>query len=357
MPGKQQLEISLFGPGFGECALVHLGAQNWMIVDSCIDQRRGAQPALAHLEALGLEPATVVKVVLITHWHRDHVRGMADVVAACSSAEVFLSEALTSEELLALAHMDGASTVRVANPSSEFLRVQTAISNRSDGMGGLRILNLARSNQILFRQGPQVAEAVALSPSQNDVATTRARFADVLTLGDEERRMIKEPDPNGCAVAVSVALGKHAILLGSDLEQTSSATTGWRAVVNSHRGALPRAQVFKIPHHGSISGHNDDIWNQFVHNPISVLTPFRNSRLPRPGDISRLNALSSETYSTASSLPITPSQPRGKDIALKQSARNVYDTEGKCGHVQVRSTPGRPDEWTVRLQHPARALA
>jgi len=37
-PQPDELEISLFGPGYGESTLVHLGSGNWMIVDSCLDE-------------------------------------------------------------------------------------------------------------------------------------------------------------------------------------------------------------------------------------------------------------------------------------------------------------------------------
>ena len=36
-PRTDELEVSLFGPGVGECVIVHLGAGEWMVVDSCLD--------------------------------------------------------------------------------------------------------------------------------------------------------------------------------------------------------------------------------------------------------------------------------------------------------------------------------
>src|SRR6266542_2121917 len=99
-PKPDVVEVSIFGPGFGECVLVHLGGGDWMIVDSCLDQRRGVQPALAHLDAMGIDPATAVVAVLATHWHGDHVRGLSEVVARCINAEFWLSQAVHSKDLL-----------------------------------------------------------------------------------------------------------------------------------------------------------------------------------------------------------------------------------------------------------------
>ena len=36
-PATNEVEISLFGPGYGECIVIHVGENEWVIVDSCID--------------------------------------------------------------------------------------------------------------------------------------------------------------------------------------------------------------------------------------------------------------------------------------------------------------------------------
>ncbi|PXF57856.1 MAG: hypothetical protein C4B58_08625 [Deltaproteobacteria bacterium] len=37
LPSPDELEISLFGPGRGECVVAHLGNNDWLVVDSCLD--------------------------------------------------------------------------------------------------------------------------------------------------------------------------------------------------------------------------------------------------------------------------------------------------------------------------------
>ena len=46
-PSAREIEVSLFGPGYGECVLVHLGEGQWMIVDSCVEQGSSSQPAFS----------------------------------------------------------------------------------------------------------------------------------------------------------------------------------------------------------------------------------------------------------------------------------------------------------------------
>src|SRR5271170_7292865 len=101
-PEIDELEVSVFGPGFGECLAVHLPGGKWVLVDSCRDA--GGDPVtLAYLRSLGVEPATDVSTVIASHWHMDHVDGIAELVAACESAEPVASAALYTRDLLAFA--------------------------------------------------------------------------------------------------------------------------------------------------------------------------------------------------------------------------------------------------------------
>src|SRR5437870_3908933 len=97
-PNPDQLELSLFGPGYGECVVVHLGARKWMVVDSCWDAAADRAVALRYLEGIGVDIATDIVLVVITHWHDDHIQGAASIVRAAGSAEVVCSMALRNEE-------------------------------------------------------------------------------------------------------------------------------------------------------------------------------------------------------------------------------------------------------------------
>lgn len=86
LPSLQQLESSplsllAFGPGFGESLLIRTPEGRWIAVDSTTRQRkrRAVNPTLAALDAYEAE----LDVVLLTHPHEDHVKGLRDLIERC----------------------------------------------------------------------------------------------------------------------------------------------------------------------------------------------------------------------------------------------------------------------------------
>src|SRR5437870_4971116 len=102
-PDPEGFEVSLFGPGVGESVVLHLGGGEWIIVDSCRGEH--APAAIEYLQDMGVDVAVSVKLIVATHWHNDHVRGLDDIVRRCPQAEFFCSPALFSSEFLVLAEL------------------------------------------------------------------------------------------------------------------------------------------------------------------------------------------------------------------------------------------------------------
>src|SRR6187399_53781 len=71
-PADSDIEVSIFGPGFGECIIVHIGGGRWIVIDSCVDRSRGIPACLGYFQDIGVDPLTV-ELILVTHWHDDHV--------------------------------------------------------------------------------------------------------------------------------------------------------------------------------------------------------------------------------------------------------------------------------------------
>jgi glyoxylase-like metal-dependent hydrolase (beta-lactamase superfamily II) len=98
-PGDSQVEVSVFGPGQGECLVLHLGMGEWAVVDSHRSAETGAPVALAYLKALGVSVAEQVRLIVATHWHDDHMDGLAELFSHCETAKFVCSMAMQSAEL------------------------------------------------------------------------------------------------------------------------------------------------------------------------------------------------------------------------------------------------------------------
>src|SRR3989339_631959 len=97
-PDSDQFELTLFGPGYGECAVVHVGANRWIVVDSCLDTTTRNPAVLEYFNAIGISAQEAVRLIVISHWHDDHVRGLSDIVSSCPNALVCCSSTLTQAE-------------------------------------------------------------------------------------------------------------------------------------------------------------------------------------------------------------------------------------------------------------------
>jgi len=282
-PSNDEIEVTVFGPGFGEAIAVHLGENNWVLVDSCIDPDRCRPASISYLESIGI-PSDRVKAIVASHWHDDHVRGISDVSIAYPNAEFFIPAVFNKKEAAAfLAAYSGHAAPRLTRGASELFKV----------ISGREVVHAAQERTNLLEMSilGHIARVTSLSPSSDAMAQSIAHFASYLPK-DSGTPIAHAPElkPNLEAVVVHIDLGHDSILLGSDLED--SGNLGWSALVADRWcGTRPKASVYKIAHHGSMTGHHDLIWTQLL-KPAAVvpMTPFNHGRhrLPDTEDRDRI---------------------------------------------------------------------
>lgn len=348
-PGDDVLEISLFGPGYGECAVCHLGGNEWLIVDSCIDHRRQKHPALEYLESLGIDAETAVALIVATHWHDDHVRGLSDLVLACSSAKFSCSTALRDSEFLEVVGRLDRPDTQLSSGLREMRRTFEILEGRS----GFRPIRWAMADRPLFRRPTQPAVSVtALSPSDAEFSAALQRFG--LLSGEVDRGgRTSAYGPNNTAVVLLIELAGVAALLGADLEETGDPTRGWTVVVESQTRPTKQAGVFKIPHHGSETAHQERVWEDMLDAPVALLTPFRRGRvrLPTREMLEEIKGRASETYAAASvDRKLSPRLPNKVEAAARVSAVKLNELHGAVGQIQARVDSAGV---AVRLRDPA----
>lgn len=355
------LEVSVFGPGKGEAIAVHLGANEWVTVDSCVDQADGSHPVLKYFESEGVNVASDLKVVLATHAHDDHVAGIAALYRAAAEATLLTSYAMTSEEFFAVARTDLAVDRQLRmSVYREYRQAFDDAKTRKRANSSLRPLGIVGEQRVIWpRPGIENrsgAHVVALSPSDEAFHRSIAKFAEVAA-AEGQRKKLPSIDPNELAIAVWIEVAGTSVLLGADLTRGPRGC-GWHAVLATHQPD-GKATLIKIPHHGSRHSHHDGVWSELLdERPVSVIAPFRHGRvsLPTNSDVVRIKNASASVHVTATTKSPTPSALSKTTAAkLQHVAKAVRPLDGRCGHVRAQWNKVA-NSWEVGLTPPAKTL-
>lgn len=356
-PDDDELELSLFGPGFGESLVMHVGSGNWLLVDSCIDASNNVPAALYYFHQMGIDPAVAVKRVVVTHWHDDHVRGIGKVLRACRGAKVCIPMALHQRDFVkAVVSID---ETFVGSATSGVSEIRQVFESEQMKTGPI----LAGENTVIWSEkGASLAHAAdvelrALSPSGLQgvaVLHSFAQLAGKALLGGRTPRS----GSNDLSIAAWLSCGKQTVLLGADLEVHSNPACGWTAVL-ALANQLPggKASVIKIPHHGSKTGHDEKVWETLVApKPIALLTPWTHgSGLPELGDVERIKRLADQVIITnPGRLPKIAKRDPAVEKTLRDYGISIKPAEGVMGHIRLRKKPD--SSWRIERFGAAEAV-
>ena len=366
-PGRGEVEVSVFGPGYGECILIHAGDGDWIIVDSCIEVTTREAVAVDYLCRIGVDPSRAVKLVVATHWHDDHVRGMAATVDVCQNARFVCSDALNTREFLTLLKAFASRPMAESGSGLQELDgvVRHLETRARDGSGRSYSPVWAAADRPLWRRGAEEsssglqADVHSLSPSDASNLAAKLELQSLWPAERRPKRRVMGTTPNLAAVVLWIAAGRQKILLGADLEETANPHRGWTAILDSPTRPPGVATTFKVAHHGSANADQPRIWRELLDGkPTAVLTPFRRSgrKLPTTADVQRIRARTSSAYITA---PPQPVRTRGSPTVqrmLRRSVRSVQPVHGPMGHVRLRASGSEEGGWRVELFGAAMSL-
>ncbi len=321
--------------------MIHVGGGDWLVVDSHRDGESKRAVALAYLEAMGIDPATAIRLIVATHWHDDHIRGIGETLRAAPAAKFACAASLDTKEFFRLV-ASGPSILSVSPrcPSGvdEFREVLEVLETQSE----LACPEYAKEGTLLFRRDATVPRVIvqALSPSS---ASLSLSFREIAQLRPEagQQRAFRSQGPNDRAVVLWVEAGDQFVLLGADLENSGHSALGWSAVLSSTTLPPGKADILKVAHHGSHNADNPGVWTRLlVDQPIGVLTPFSRGRvpLPRPSDVTRMLTRTTELFSTArpgGSPP--PKRPAAVEKTIREIAKDRRAVVGQLGHIRIRA--------------------
>lgn len=283
-PKQGELEISVFGRGFGECIVIGCGNGDYAVIDSFQNAETKRPIALDYLEKIGVDPKTAIKEVIITHWHSDHIGMMSELIKTANNSQIIINPVFsnrTYQQYMSIA------TQEQQDSTSEYAKVLPLLQEKKS------CIRLAKSRNGIYEN--EKLQIIALSPQDGEIIE---KYLPFLT-GSEDRIRREYQTDNLLSIVLLVKPKKSdGVLLGSDMEVIDEEDAGWNGVVRNYNPFNGKASLFKVPHHGSATGHKQEVWTEMLtSHPISFITTYnKGHKLPKDDDILRVNSLSGETY-------------------------------------------------------------
>ena len=338
-PSGSEVEVSLFGPGFGESVLVHTGEGHWLVVDSCLCPD-GNPAALSYLREVGIDPSIAVDLIVATHWHDDHIRGLSKLVTACPAARFCCASALKTDEFLSvaagLARRDYSA---IGRSTAEIHSVFTTLRKQR------RNPIWASANRRVVRT--EDYEVWSLSPDDGAFTSFVQSVESLILEAAQQPRASGSTRRNAVSVALWVRCGDAVLLLGSDVEKR-----GWMAILASSERPQAGASVFKLPHHGSSNADVPETWQQLLEpKPCAILAPWRLGRgaLPRKSDVDRILGRTPHAYATTQSALRSARRPGMVARTLRSSRVKMRREVGSPGIIRLRRSLINGESWRVHL--------
>ena len=290
---------------------------------------------------MNVDPAESVELIVATHWHDDHIRGMAQLVEVCNKATFCCASVLRQKEFLAAV---GALESRHLSATGSGLR---EIFNVFSGLMHVKSQpTLVIADRLIYRRA--TCEIWSLSPNDTNFLTFLRNVGKLLPEEGESKRRIPSITPNDVAVVLWIKVEGVAVLLGSDLEKR-----GWIEILQSTTRPEGKASAFKVPHHGSENAHEPDVWKRMLEpNPFAVLTPWRkgNRSLPSKNDTQRILSCTKKAYATASIGPSASAPLRRTnmvDKSIRESGVKLRRLPMSPGGIRLRTKLGSPTQWNI----------
>lgn len=360
-PVADEIEVSILGGGngYGECIVIHLGFGHWIVIDSAVDPKTKKPLALAYFEEIEVDPSIQVKLILASHWHDDHVIGLAEIVNICPQASFACPQALEPKQFKILLGMYEKIPARKTG-INEFYSIFHHLKSTK------RKITRGIQDRVLWKtQLPDSTpiEVYSLSPSDEAISFfEKGQIKHLLAeLESTPSMVIPNVRPNLTSIVSIAKIGDESICLGGDLENTSDSNMGWRAILQAQLVPQQTVSLFKVPHHGSKNAYCPEFWDQaMTPNPVAGLTPYARGRnkLPSLQDIVNIYKHTGEAYITA---PLERGKEKARDPKAKKMIRDLgYDVREipfSFGHIRLRKKIGQTSlPWRVDLRGKATEL-
>ena len=290
-------------------------------------------------------------MILCTHWHDDHIKGMSQLLEECHSANLYFSRATDMRKFLVWLGFDyqKLSEKNTIRSTGEFVKCLKIVRDRN--LQPVRI-NADR----LLKSIPALGVSIySLSPSDYAIEQYDHEIGELITGYGNPGRTYELLSPNDKSVVILLEFGAHRAILGADLEVSDDNRKGWLNILDYSTVIGDRkASLFKISHHGSENGYHERIWTDLLETePVSKLTPWNlGNNLP---DLQMLRLYGDKTnqlYITSPTMNDSKPIKRDKKIDSIVEKFGIKLSEVKYNFGLVRSRvdfSNNLSKWSVEL--------
>ncbi|WP_319561059.1 MBL fold metallo-hydrolase [Marispirochaeta sp.] len=358
------IEIVFIGPSYGESILIKDNENNWFVIDSCIDLATKESLPLKYLSDVGVNTVERVKMIIITHWHDDHIRGISQLCEKCDNASIVIPLTFGQREFVNIFSYSITDELgfRRSGNLREMLRVINVVDQKQ-----LELI-YAKQNETIFQSNnsENKLSIFALSPGNLDYRLSCSGIARAYkSILDGGRLHDDRINPNLFSIALLIKIGKSSLLLGGDLEVHPDPRRGIDNALKSHCLSDNISGLYKVAHHGSKTAYHKQLGQSLRKDNFSIITPWRKGRnaIPTCSEIELHKQHSDQLFITAKPRNSKPIKKRSNmiDKAMRDATnfRYLYSV-AKPGHIIMKAKysdlVSGNNKWEIALSNQSEKL-
>lgn len=355
-------EVTLLGTGggYGESIIIHMGNDEWAIIDSCINPLSQEILPLNYLNDKKVKLENI-KLIICTHWHDDHIRGISNILENCLNARFAMASSTDMSKFLLWVGLDSnkAKSDSSISSTNEITKCFEILTKRH------LPLKRAMQDRLLYSLKAQDIDVKiwSLSPSEQVLDEYDGEISTLISEYGKPNKKVIINTPNDKSVALFIEANNKCVLLGSDLEVTLDKRKGWHCILESSTCInSKKVSVFKIPHHGSKTGYTKEIWENIIEpNAIAKLSPYNKGyKLPNEEMLFKFLEHTDKLYIT-SSINVS-NKPKDRDSNLKMTIlkfnKSLTEVKYRYGIISCMiNLQENTSDWDVNFDGQAKKIS
>jgi beta-lactamase superfamily II metal-dependent hydrolase len=329
------LTLRVLSCGHGDTLLLHLPGGKWVLIDCHLPKPSDRERFYQLTDNLGIR---TFEYVVLTHADSDHYRGMTDVLlhftSAGRSVRYFCDSGASHKHIDKLLLDRGTPKADRA----EYARLRTTIVDLQEQKKITRHWLNDGTATVRLSGVPDDCSLVVVAPAVQQLADAQDRAL----LGKKGL-----PNVNELSVAIvvqRVAKGSSCrMFLPGDLEGNGMTTAlgCWdRHSDNTHRAR--NFDVIKVPHHGSVNGHDQNLFSRIAQTgeSVAVISCGQLFNLPRQSVVGDYLNSGWRVFCTS---PRHALPQRSSALQQTLSSRRSMTTQSAVGSdIVVEAEPSKP---------------